>query len=119
LILSPAYATMKPGQKARLLTLFARVTDLMSNSYDTVASFMYDTSLELGSIESQLAANELRLIVADSDAIKLSTKQFGANAGAHHFHHRTESIGSSNLRARGTRKDQRQLQVRLSPGLAH
>jgi hypothetical protein len=38
-----------------------------------VASFMYDTSLELGSIESQLAANELRLIVADSDAIKLST----------------------------------------------
>jgi SPP1 gp7 family putative phage head morphogenesis protein len=73
LILSPAYATMKPGQKARLLMLFARVTDLMSNSYDTVASFMYDTSLELGSIESQLAANELRLIVADSDAIKLST----------------------------------------------
>jgi SPP1 gp7 family putative phage head morphogenesis protein len=64
---------MKPGQKARLLTLFARVTDLMSKSYDSTASFMYDTSLELGSIESKLAANELRAIVADSDAIKLST----------------------------------------------
>lgn len=73
LVLSPAYATMKPGQKARLLTLFARVTDLMSKGYDSTASFMYDTSLELGSIESQLAANELRAIVADSEAIKLST----------------------------------------------
>jgi SPP1 gp7 family putative phage head morphogenesis protein len=64
---------MKPGQKAKLLSLFARITDKMSGAYDSVASFMYDTSLELGSIESQLAARELSALVADSDEIKLST----------------------------------------------
>jgi SPP1 gp7 family putative phage head morphogenesis protein len=73
LILSPAYATLKAGQKARFLTLFARTAQKIAGGYGEVSDFMYDTSLELGSIESQLAAKELASLVADSSAIRLST----------------------------------------------
>jgi SPP1 gp7 family putative phage head morphogenesis protein len=73
IIVSPGFATMKAGQKARLLTLFARVTAKLSGGYGDINSFMYDTSLELGSIESKIAAQELAAIVADSDVIRLST----------------------------------------------
>lgn len=71
--MSPAYSTLRAGQRARIMTLFAKIVDKMSGAYGDVSSFMYDTSLELGSIESQLAAFELQTLVADSEAIKLST----------------------------------------------
>jgi SPP1 gp7 family putative phage head morphogenesis protein len=73
IIISPTFVNMKAGQKARLLALFARVTAKMADGYGDVNSFMYDTALELGSIESKVAAQELAAIVADSDAIRLST----------------------------------------------
>jgi SPP1 gp7 family putative phage head morphogenesis protein len=73
LILSPQYANLKPGQKARIMTLFARTSQKIAGGYGDVSSFMYDTSLELGSIESQLAASQLAALVADSSEVRLST----------------------------------------------
>lgn len=73
IITSPAFATLKSGQKARLLVLFAKISAKMSGGYGEVNSFMYDTSLELGSIESRVAAFELSALVAETEEIKLST----------------------------------------------
>jgi SPP1 gp7 family putative phage head morphogenesis protein len=73
IILSPQYADLKPGQKARIMTLFARTSQKIAGGYGDAADFMYDTSLELGSIESQLAASQLAALVADTSEIRLST----------------------------------------------